>query len=244
MIKNNKPPNKLGGYFVPSTKLQKMKNFILFSLFSFSSFMMVFPQNQNEKTDAYKLNLTAFSDYQNFFFVFDNGVFRKLEHHPVKDFRTGTACIAYIDDADNLKAYYQGSVYNLSMRKPKEYMTLGKMVVFVHDKVLSLFDDGKTIILSTSASNYFLQDSLLCYYDETESKFMIYQNGRTKDLEGVQVNNIISVTDIKAGDNILAYTFNGNSFKIYFRKQSIVRETTPVESHSAARNIVAYIQNS
>lgn len=213
---------------------------IFFPLFFLSHSPLIFSQNQNEKTESYQKNLTAFSDYRNYFFVFDDGVFKQLEHHPVKEFKIGGNCVTYIDNSDNLKTYYKGFVHLLSANHPKEYVAMGKKVVFLFNKTLSVFDDGETRILSTAITNYFWGDSILCFYDENEAKVKVYQDGIKADLEGVLVDNIISISNIKAGDNILAYKGHDNSFKIYFRKQSIVLETTPPESHQPGKNIVAY----
>src|SRR5690349_7360922 len=57
-------------------------------------------------------NLAAYTDYRNYFNVFDNGIFVPLEYLPVKSFKIGGAAIPYVDNTGEMQIYYNGNKFH------------------------------------------------------------------------------------------------------------------------------------
>lgn len=211
-----------------------MKPLLIILLIAFSG--IVFPQDLITSVH----HLTAFTDYRNYFFVFDNGSFRQLEHHPVQEYKIGDACLAYIDNSNNLKAYCNGRVHMLSAYVPDNFFTAGNMVAFANGKTLSVFDHGETRVLSNAAVKYFLEDSILAFYDEAKLKLMAYQDGSLREADDIIFNDIARAPEFEIGKNTVAYINYDNQFKSFYRCRPVVLETTPPETFKAGKNIVAY----
>jgi len=58
-------------------------------------------------------NIMAYIDYQGKLQVFEDGVFHQAEYLPVQSFKIGQNCVAYIDNTNEFKIYYQGEVTDI-----------------------------------------------------------------------------------------------------------------------------------
>ena len=59
-------------------------------------------------------NIAAFSDYQNKFYVFDDGNTRQLEYQPVLSYEIGDKCIGYETNGNHFKVYNNHIDYDLT----------------------------------------------------------------------------------------------------------------------------------
>lgn len=187
--------------------------------------------------------LAAYSDYKNYFFVFDSGTTTSAEYLPVQSFQVGGRAVAYIDNTDNLKACSQGKIIKLSDGIISKYEASDYLVTFSIYQMLSVFDGGKTSMLSQFAEYYSTGDSLVAFYDNRNKKFNIYYNGAITMLEDGMTQT--PVQNFKMGDNLFAYVNYLNEFRVFYRGESTklmtINRTLPYE---AGKNVLAYCNDS
>lgn len=186
-------------------------------------------------------NLSAFTDYRNYFYVFDDGIQYQAEYMPVKGYKVGGAGVGYIDNVDNFKVFYKGKAYHISDIPPASYAATDNIVVYYRDKILYVFDNGTTTRLPGWVLNYVVGDSIVGYFDENSGYYKIYYNGAVKNLPDViKVNNPVGFV---AGDNIIAYTDISNNFKAYYRGRVHDLGTNNVSGYACGANIIGYYDN-
>lgn len=184
-------------------------------------------------------NLAAFSDYKNYFFVFDSGKITQAEYNPVKSFQVGGNAIAYMDNTSNFKVYYMGEKIELDIGYVTKYFATDNLVVFASGQKLNVFDSGKTTLLTYYAESYNVTDSIVSFYDLPSKSFRVYYKGRISMLEDALDEP--PVKNFKTGDNILAYLNHVNEFKIFYRGVSFTQLTVDEQlPYEAGKNIVAY----
>lgn len=183
-------------------------------------------------------NIAAFSDYQNKFYVFDDGKIRQLEYQPVLEYQVGDKCLGYVTNGDHLKAYYNHIDYDLGAMV-KSYNVSDNLVSYQVGTQLYVFEDGKKRLLSKFVGNYLAGDSIIAYFDTEFYFFNVYYNGEIYTLEdGLLYENTAL---FKVGPNILGYIDAFNNFKIFYHGEVIELEQTPSIQGEVGRNIMAYI---
>lgn len=184
-------------------------------------------------------DLAAYSDYKNYFFVFDAGTTTSAEYLPVQSFQAGGKAVAYIDNTGSLKVYSQGKLRTLSDGTISKYQATDYIVSFSIFRMLSVFDGGKTTLLNEFADYYSTGDSLVAFYDNRNKKFNIYYNGAVTMLEDGMTQE--PVQNFKMGDNTFAYLNYLNEFKVFYRGQAVKLTTFSRNlPYEAGRNLVAY----
>lgn len=183
-------------------------------------------------------NIAAFSDYQNKFYVFDDGKTRQLEFQPVLSYEIGDKCIGYETNGNHLKVYNKHIDYDLTSMV-HSYKVTDNLVSYQVGTQLYVFEDGKKKLLSRFVGNYFADDSLVAFFDTEKYFFQVYYNGEIITLEdGLLFENIAL---FKVGPNILAYIDAYQNFKIFYRGEVIELLQTKSVSGEIGRNIMAYI---
>jgi hypothetical protein len=185
-------------------------------------------------------NLSAYTDYKNYFYAFDNGPNIELESQPIKSYKVGGNALAYVNGADNFRAYYKGDIYDLLSIPPADYTATDNLVVFYRDMILNVFDNGNRKTLSGYTSSYSAGDSLVGFYDLNNSILRAYYNGQVHDLETILGREVDSIK-FKVGDNIMAYVNSADQFKIFFKEHLLNLESYAPSSFQAGRNIVSYV---
>jgi len=186
-------------------------------------------------------NLSVFSDYRDYFYIFDDGKIKALEHLPVQSYQIGGISVAYIDNMDNFKLYYRGRIFEPENVPPSEYFATDYLIAYTLDKQLKVFDNGKSRTLTFQADCYAVADSIIAFCDRLSRLFKVYYNGKITVLEDGVAGPPLK--NIKIGDNILAYIDYSNYFKIFYRGNSIELIDIPMR-YKAGKNTVAYIDGS
>ncbi len=184
-------------------------------------------------------NLGVYSDYKNYFFVFDDGKITQAEYLPVQSFKVGGNAIAYIDNSSNLKVVYKGEVTTLADGLVSKYLASDYLVSYSTNQALKVFDSGKTVKLTNFAESYSTGDSLVAFYDSQAKSFKVYYRGEIILLE----NDMLEppVKNFKTGDNIFAYVNYLDQFKLFYRGEIIkVKTSNRPLPYEAGKNIVAY----
>ena len=180
-------------------------------------------------------NLSAYTDYRNYFYVFDDGDFKNIEYNPIKSYKIGGNSVVYLNNSDNLKIYYKGSSYDFADVTPEVFYAADDIAAYTKDKILTVFDRGRFHTLSALVNYYTVSDSLVGFFDETTSIFKVYYDGSIQELDAL--NNV----DFKVGSNTLAFVNRVGYFKIFYHDQVFEIETNQPESYKAACNTVAYV---
>ena len=194
--------------------------------------IFLFPLN------LFSQGLSAYSDYKNYFYAFDNGVSKQLEYLPVQWYKIGANTIAYLDNSNTFKAYYKGEKITLLDAAPTDYIVNDNMIIYYAGKTLSIFENGTTTLLSGWASNRIIGDSIVGCVDQNASLYKIYYNGQVRSLPDVIDNS--SIGSFCAGDNILAYKNMDGYLKIYYRNQIFNTEVFQPSKYLAGANTVAF----
>ncbi|MDA3893235.1 MAG: hypothetical protein PF517_16355 [Salinivirgaceae bacterium] len=187
---------------------------------------------------VFSQNIAGFSDYQNKFYVFDDGNIRQLEYQPVKEFEVGDKCLAYVTNGDHFKAYYNHITYDISLLV-SSYKVTDNLITYQIGTQLYVFEDGVKRLLSKFVGNYLAGDSLVVFFDTENYYFQAYYNGKIIYLEdGLLFAN---AAFFKVGANILGYIDAYQNFKVFYQGKTYELEQTPNIIAKLGRNIMAYI---
>ncbi len=200
--------------------------FILFVLLSQTSFSQ---------------GTAAYTDYRGAFQVFDRGIYQQLEYLPVKSFKAGGNSVAYIDNTGEFQIYYNGRKYHqLYASDLFSYYSSNYLTAYNVGSVLYVFENGKSQKVSFYCKQFYVGDSLVAYFDDSNYNLGVYYNGSNNTIESSLLNQPQSV---KLGSNTVAYINQSGYFKVYYHGEVIdVESTTPI-SFEAGRDIVAYVDS-
>jgi len=190
-------------------------------------------------------HLACFSDVRHNFHVFDAGKVQKIENLQVLEYQVGGQCIAYLDNAENLKAYYKGKTHFLeSGGSSITYNATDYLLGYKQFDFLKVFDKGEVKVLCTATEAYAIEDSLMAWYSKYEHQVKVYYKGETIVIEDGLIN--FPVDYFESGDNILAYrTTVSDIFKVFYNGKVIELDNIGAEmQYKAGRDIVAWYDNS
>jgi len=191
--------------------------------------------------NLYSQHLACFSDQRYNFYVFDAGNVQKVENLQVWEYQIGGICIAYLDNAENLKVYYNGKVEFLeSGGSSIRYNATDYLLGYKQFDFLKVFDRGQLKVLSTAVEAYSIQDSLIAWYDKYDQNISVYYKGETIVIEEGLLT--FPIDFFEGGDNILAYrTTISDLFKVFYHGEVIELDNIGQDIiYKAGRDIVAY----
>ena len=190
-------------------------------------------------------HMAVFSDVRHNFYVFDAGTVKKIENLQVLEYQVGGICVAYLNNAGNLKVYYNGKAEFLeSGGSSIKYQATDYLLGYKQFDFLKVFDRGRVKVLSTAVEAYSIQDSLIAWFDRFEQQAKVYYKGEIIVMEEGLLE--FPVDYFEGGDNILAYrTTNSDIFKVFYQGEVIELDNIGAEiQYKAGRDIVAYYDNS
>jgi hypothetical protein len=183
--------------------------------------------------------IAAYTDYRGAFQVFDRGVFQQAEYLPVKSFQAGGNSVAYVDNTGEFRIYYNGRKYHqLYATDQFSYYLSNYLTAYKVGTVLYVFEKGKSQKVSYYCSQFYVGDSLVAYYDDSNYNLGVYYNGSNGPVES---SLLASPQNVKAGSNILAYVNQSGYFKLFYHGEVIDIDVTTPMSFEAGRDIVAYV---
>ncbi len=186
-------------------------------------------------------NLNAYSDYRDYFFVFDNGASKQLEHLPVQSYKVGWNIMAYVDNVGTLKAYYRGEKITLEKAWIGTYDVTDQLIVFKNGSILRVFDNGKIYDLSFNAGAYLYGDNIVAFLDENFLMLKAYSGGKITELENIALGD---VQGFKCGENTIGLITYNSKFRIFYNGQiADVDDYIPV-SYECGKDAVAYVDAS
>lgn len=185
-------------------------------------------------------HVTAYTDNRGNLQVFDKGFFRQLEYLPVTSYKIGGNSIAYIDHKNDFKIYYDGQTIPLLNAADFFYYVTNHLTVFRVGNVLYVFDKGEKKTLCYYSSMIAANDSIVTYFDESQSSLNIYYNGAIAKAEDAFISKPKA---IKTGANLVAWINQSNYFNVFYRGQLIELDNIAPVQFEAGRDIVAYIDD-
>jgi len=187
---------------------------------------------------GYSQTLSAYTDYREYFYVFDDGVSQMLEYFPVQSYRVGGACLAYIDNKGVFKIFFKNNKITLEKYKVTHYFSTNNLLVYTLENQLIIFDRGKRLTLVYHPNIYAFGDSIVAFYDETSSYLKAYYDGEIREVEaGLSGRPMKSML---VGDNLFAYVDQADYFKIFYRGERIEESYRPY-NYKVGGNTVAYV---
>ena len=183
-------------------------------------------------------DISAYTDYRGNLQVFDRGLLRQIEYIQVTNYKIGGNTIAYIDNKNDFKIYYDGQTFPLVNAADFTYYMTDFLTAFRVGNVLYVFDKGEKKTLCYYTSILVVNDSLLAYFDDAQSSLNIYYNGRVANAEDAL---IAKPKSIKSGSNIVAWVNQSNYFTIFYHGTTYQLDNIAPRSYQVGRDIVAYV---
>jgi hypothetical protein len=184
-------------------------------------------------------NLNAYSDILHYFRIFDDGKMVEAEYLPVTQPQVGGNSVAYIDNSNNFKIYYDGETHIEADNKPDKFYETDNLVAYDFNKRLTVFERGQTTLLCYQRGIYSVGDSVVAFFDTIAYSLKVYKDQEIKEIEPLYGKG--QPLKLKAGDNIVSYVGYNGYFKVYFRGRLYELETYAPTQFKAGCNTVAYI---
>jgi hypothetical protein len=163
---------------------------------------------------TYGQAISAFSDYRGYLMAFDHGDIRKLEYLPVKSYKTGSSGVAYIDNDNDFKVYYNGESKVQVNAADFSYWITDYLIGFKVGNVLYVNAGGERRLLSYYNTRMSLSDSLLCWFDDVKYSFSIFYDNKVLELESSLLEPPKSM---KTGSNTLAWVNQSEFFQVFYQ---------------------------
>ncbi len=187
---------------------------------------------------AFAQNLSSFVDYRDYFYIFDNGATKQVEYQPIKSYKRGEKCIAYISNRGRFKVYFKGEVVELEKYNVFEYFVTDNLVIYKTDNELNVFDNGLTHSLVYYPEFYGFGDSIVAFYDKASKYLNVYYNGHITPIGESLVG--VPAKSMSVGDNLVAFKDINDYLKVFYHGEIFESIYSP-SVFKAGRNVVAYI---
>lgn len=203
--------------------------------------------------------LSAYVNFQNQFMVWDNGVERKIESLIPSHYDIGRVGIPYMDNTSNFKIYSKLGVQMINQGFTSDFKATDNLIVYRNNNALSVWENGKTMLLSSYVTNYAVGDSVVLFFDNVRSLYKAYYGGQqyeiesflgASNLQNIDTNSVVlsgaSIADgqlpsVKVSDNMAAFVTYSNRFKIFYHGELQELEQYTVSSFDVGRDLVAYV---
>jgi hypothetical protein len=185
-------------------------------------------------------DITAYTDNRGNLQVFDKGMFRQIEYLPPTNYKIGGTTIAYIDHKNDFKVYYNGQTISLVNAADFSYFVTDYLTAFKVGNVLYVFDEGEKKTLCYYTTILAVNDSILAFFDDSQSSLNIYYNGRVANAEDAYLSQPKS---IKTGGNLIAWINQSGHFTVFYQGQTYQLDNIAPIAYEAGSDIVAYIDN-
>lgn len=201
--------------------------------------------------------MSAFTNFQNQFMTWDNGIIRKADFLIPISYDIGRIAVPYIDNSRNFKVFYNGATQQINTGFTTGYQVTDNLITYKNGNALFVWEAGKTMMLSSNAPISATGDSVVLYFDNMRSLYNAYYKGEIYEIEQflgtnknifdtTKVNDGMSIAEgqlssIRVSDNIAAYVNFANKFKIFYHGNIINQEDFLINSFDVGRNIVPYV---
>src|SRR5690606_30290287 len=208
--------------------------------------------------------VSAYTNFQNQFMVWDNGMIRKIEYLVPLKIAIGRKAIPYLDNSRSFKIYYRDGSQKINDGFTQNFQATDNLVTYQNANALWVWEDGKTKNLSNLCSDFHVGDSLVFFFDGVQNEYRAYYQGEIYPIEGylasntsgnvfhegggpdTRISNDMEIASgqlpgVKVSDNIGAYVNYANQFRIFYQGNIIDQESYLINSFDVGRNTVAYV---
>lgn len=207
--------------------------------------------------------LSAYTSFQNYFMVWDNGMIRKIESLPPLMVAIGRNAIPYLDNSRNFKIYYHGGIITVNDGFTNSFQVSDDLITFQNAHSLNVWDQGKVTNLSRYCEQYLLGDSVILFFEGVQKEYRAYYDGHIYPIEGflaatspdavfstdntsIHISSDLQIAagqlpSVKVSDNIAAYVNYSNQFRIFYLGNIINQENYLIDNFDVGRNTVAYV---
>jgi len=185
-------------------------------------------------------NITAYTDYRNYLYVFDKGTNYQIEYFPVRHLAMGLKNVVYLDYHQQFKTYKNGYTSTIYDDNIDTAFVTDEFIAFQVRGLLYAYEQNRTKTLCGAASGIIVEDSLIVFEDQYKSELKVHRMGKTTVLEDVMLEN--DVSQLKAGSNIIAYVSPRGEFNVFYHdKVQTLQTVGDTASFRVGKNTVGYI---
>lgn len=208
--------------------------------------------------------LSAYTNFQNQFFVWDNGYIRKIEYLVPLKTAVGRSAIGYLDNSRSFKIYHNGGSVKINDGFTNSIYATDNLIGYKNTNALFVWENGHITQLSGMVGDFKIGDSVVLFFDGIQSQYQAYYKGEIYPIEGflggvsseylfsvdtsqnITISNTQSIESgqlpaAKASDNIVAYVNYSSQFRIFYQGEIIYQDPYLVQSFDLGRNTVAYV---
>lgn len=208
--------------------------------------------------------VSAFTNFQNQFMVWENGMIRKIEYLVPLKLSIGRNAIPYLDNSRSFKIYYKGAAHKINDGFTQNFQVTDNLITYQNASALWVWEDGKATNLSNYCSDFLVGDSLVLFFDGVQKEYRAYYAGNIFPIEGflaantatnvfnaggdvdTRISNDMEIATgqlpgVKVSDNIGAYVNYANQFRIFYKGDILEQEDYLVSNFDVGRNTVAYV---
>ncbi len=208
--------------------------------------------------------VSGFTNFQNQFMVWENGMIRKIEYLVPLKIGIGRKAIPYLDNSRSFKIYYQGAAHKINDGFTQNFQVTDNLITYQNANALWVWENGKSTNLSNLCNDFHVGDSLVFFFDGVQNEYRAYYQGHVFPIEGylaantsgnvfnegggvdTRISNDMEIASgqlsgVKVSDNIGAYVNYANQFRIFYHGDIIEQEDYLVSSFDVGRNTVAYV---
>jgi len=188
-------------------------------------------------------SLLGFFDESNYnFSVYYKGDVIDLESsmiEPPKKIKTGSNTLAYVNQSNFFKVFYQGKTYTLDNVIPVAFEAGRDLMAYVDDYngYFHLFYKGDTARIETFPPDSFKVGFGIMAYVDNLGNFRVFNEGATRRLLSYRPDFF------KVKGNMLVYGYN-NSFNVFYKGQIYPLEEYIPADYQVGNDGIAYINES
>ena len=160
-------------------------------------------------------HLAAFSDYRDYFYIFDNGVSMQQEYQPVQSHKVGANYVAYVDNLGKFKVYFDGQVNEIERYNIGNYFATKHLLVYKVDQELLVFDNGEIKSLVYYPAFFGVGDSIVAYSDRSSGYLTVYYQGHVTPIADGLV--AMAAKSLRVGDNIVGFVDIQDKLYLFYR---------------------------
>lgn len=165
---------------------------------------------------------------------------KQIEHLPFKSYTATNTCLAYEDNAGNLKIYHNNYVHSAS-NFISDYKATDNLVAFRMNTQLKVFDNGSIKNLSVNITDYYVGDDVVVWFDDFEKRLKVYYGQETFEIDDALATGEMS--PVKVGENTVAFVDSKDYMNIFY--EGIVDQVCyadRVKSMELGRDIVVWVE--
>ncbi len=191
-----------------------------------------------EQADPIGNFVQAYRDYRGYLYAFRNGMPTQLESQEIKTLKSKGTVLGYVNNANNLIAYYNGTKNDLSDATNTTFDLTDHLLIYLRDQTLGVFEDGNTTRLTYFIRDYLAADRLVAFRDKNMDLLKVYYQGKISDVE---YTGIGTLGGYAVGKNTIGFVSSNGYFKIWHDGTQYEIDNTPPVVFKCGKDVVAWI---